>query len=96
MKRKRRQVKIKNEFKKRAVQEHVPFLGKPLEVKAEEVGGDTKKLIKKFCKKVRREEVLKPYYDKLMHFTPKSQLKRQKKLSAIYFQKKKRIKEENL
>lgn len=61
---------------------------KPLQVSSEECNGDTTRLIKKFQKKVRNEETLKPYFGKLMYFTTKSQKRRAKRLKAIYEQRK--------
>jgi hypothetical protein len=61
-----------------------PVILSPLQVRAEEVGGDTSKLIKKFIKKVRKEEVLKPFYDKLMYYSTKSQKRRAKKLKSEF------------
>jgi truncated hemoglobin YjbI len=67
---------------------HEPVQAKNLEVNLDEVGGDTTKLIKKFGKKVRKEEVLLPYYDRLMFYSTKSQKRRKKRLKAIFAQKK--------
>lgn len=61
---------------------------KPLEVTLEEVGGDQSKLLRKFIKKVRKSEILKPFYGKLMYYISKSQKRRQKKLKALFNQKK--------
>lgn len=62
----------------------------PLQVKIEETGGDYNKLIKKFMKKVRKEETLKPFFGRLMYFSTKSQKKRAKKIESIYRHKQKR------
>lgn len=56
----------------------------PLQVKAEEVGGDFNKMIKRFSKKVRKYETLKPYYDRLMFHQTKSQKRRAAKFKSIY------------
>lgn len=66
---------------------------KPLEVTLEEVGGDQSKLLKKFTKKVRKAEVLKPFYGKLMYYISKSQKRRQKRRKALFDQKRKVEKE---
>ncbi len=66
----------------------------PFQVSIEEVKGDKSKLIKKFIKKVRKAEILKPYYDKLMYFTPKPQRRRQKLKKAIWEETKRRQKDE--
>lgn len=68
---------------------------KVLEVSIKEVNGDTTKLIKKFCKKVRKEEILKPFYRRLMYFETKSQKRRQKKMYGIYEWRKKVSKQED-
>ena len=60
----------------------------PLEVKLEECDGDSTKMIKKFTKKVRKEEILRPLFGKFMYFSTKSQLKRHKRLKSIYEQSK--------
>lgn len=68
-----------------------------LEVTAEQCRGDIRKMIKKFSRKVRKEEVLKPFYGKLAYHQTKGQLERQKKSKGKYlFQKreKKRLEEE--
>lgn len=70
-----------------------PVIISPLEVRLEEVGGDTTRLIKKFLKKVRKEEILKPFYGKLMYYSTKSQKRRAKKLESD-FKWKQRNKEE--
>ena len=82
--------------KTRNVKGPEPVILSPLQVTLEEAKGDTTKLIKKFSKKVRRAEVLKPYFNKLMYFTPKSDLKRQKRRKAVWEEKKRREKEEIL
>lgn len=61
---------------------------KPLQVTLEECHNDFDKMVKKFIKKVRKEEVLKPYYKRLMYHQTKSQKRREKKLSAIFKNKK--------
>ena len=60
------------------------FQGKKIEVTLAECGGDFNKMLKKFSRKVRKEEVLKPFFGKLMYFTTKGQKRRAKKLAGIY------------
>jgi ribosomal protein S21 len=57
---------------------------KPLEVTANECNGDVSRMIKRFGKKTRREEVLKPYYERLLYWETKSQKERRKKQKGIY------------
>lgn len=57
---------------------------RPLEVTAKECGGDTMKMIKRFMKKTRKEQVLKPFYEKLLYWETKSQKDRKKKMKGIY------------
>lgn len=64
---------------------------RPVEVRLDEVGGDQSKLLKRFTKVVRNEEVLKPYFDRLMYHQTKGQRRRAKKLKGIYESKKKNI-----
>lgn len=52
-------------------------------------GSNPERLIKKFMKKVRKEEVLKPFYGKLMYHQTRGQKRRQKKLKAIFQARKK-------
>lgn len=59
-------------------------LYKPLEVTAKDCDGDVSKMIKKFCRKVRKEEVLKPYYRRLMYWETKSQKRRRQRLKSVY------------
>lgn len=61
-----------------------PVLAKHLEVRIEECGGDTEKLIKRFIKKVKKEEVLKEWFQKNMCFETKSQKVRRKKRQAVF------------
>jgi truncated hemoglobin YjbI len=53
-----------------------------------ECDDDFNKMLKKFTKKVRKEEVLKPFYGKLMFYTTKGQKKRKRKLKGIWNTKK--------
>lgn len=64
-----------------------PVLAKGVEVTLEECGGDYRRMIKKFVKQCRKEEVLKPYFDR-MYFKSKGQKRREKHLRAVYEQKK--------
>jgi hypothetical protein len=64
-----------------------PVILEPFEITLAECDGDFFRMLKKFTKKVRKHEVLKPYYNKLSYFTSKSQLRRQKKIKAIYEEK---------
>lgn len=61
---------------------------KPLQVTIEQAKGDTTRLIKKFMKKVRKEEVLKPFYGRLMYHETKSQKRRKKNAKAAFFARK--------
>lgn len=66
---------------------------KPLEVSEKECRGDVNKMIKRFCKKTRKEEVLKPYFGRLMYWETKSQKRRRKNTKSIYEWKKQQLKE---
>jgi ribosomal protein S21 len=57
---------------------------KPLEVTSAECNGDISKMIKRFTKKTRKEEVLKPYYERILYWETKSQKERKKKQKGIY------------
>jgi truncated hemoglobin YjbI len=93
MRRKNYQKHSNKEFKpKRDL--HEPVQLKPLEVKLDEANGNTTKLIKKFMKKVRKQEVLKPFYERLMYHVTKGQKRRQKKLKSEYEVKKNKKKQE--
>lgn len=61
---------------------------KPLQVSLDDCHGDFNKMVKRFIKKVRKEEVLKPYYKRIMYHQTKSQLRREKRLEAIHKNKK--------
>lgn len=63
-------------------------LAYPLEVSLSQVRGDTSKMIKKFMKKVRKEEVLKAYYERLAFPTTKGQQRREKKSRKAWLEKK--------
>lgn len=65
-----------------------PVQLKQFEVTLEECDGDYSKLIRKFMKKVRKHEILKPYYERLMYHMTKSQKRRKKRLKSIYEHKK--------
>lgn len=57
---------------------------KKIEVTEAECHGDVGKMIKRFSKKTRKEEVLKPFYDKLLYWETKSQKARRRKQKGIY------------
>ena len=59
-------------------------LCEPIQVTLSECGGDEVKMIKKFMKKVRKLELLKPYYDRLMFHETKSQKRRRKQRIAKF------------
>lgn len=61
---------------------------RPLEVTAQECNGDLTKMIKRFVKKTRKEEILKPFYRKLLYWETKSQKQRTKRLKNTYEWKK--------
>ena len=84
----------KNKMKKQKIKIPEPVILEPLQVSLKEAKGDSHRLIKKFLKKVRKEEVLKPYFGKLMYFTSKSDIKRAKRRKAVWEEKKRREKEE--
>ena len=67
---------------------HEPVQLRKFEVTLEECDGDYSKMLKKFSKKVRKHEILKPYYERLMFHMTKSQKRRKKRLNAIYEQRK--------
>lgn len=67
---------------------------KTLEVSSKECNGDVSKMIKRFCKKTRKEEILKPFYGRLMYWETKSQKRRRKKLKSIHESNRRRKKEE--
>lgn len=69
-------------FKIKVIPEAVCY--QPLEVTAKECGFDTSKMIKRFMKKTRKEEVLKPFHTRLLYWETKSQKARRKKLKSIY------------
>lgn len=68
------------------------FTGKRLEVTISECGGDFNKMLKKFTRKVRKEEILKPYYGKLMYFTSRGEKVRAKKQKGIHNTRKRELK----
>lgn len=65
------------------------FTGKQIEVTIGECNGDFNKMLKKFTRKVRKEEVLKPFYDRLMFHTTRGQKIRAKKQKGTYNTRKK-------
>lgn len=57
---------------------------KPIQVTDNECNGDVGRMIKKFSKITRKEQVLKPFYEKLLYWETKSQKERKKKQKGIY------------
>lgn len=76
--------------------EHDPIQARPLEVSIEQARGDSTRLIKRFMKKVRKEEVLKPFYGKLRYHQTKSQKRRQKRLRGKFLARKMKEQENRL
>ncbi len=68
------------------------FEAKHIEVSLQECGGDFNKMLKKFSRKVRKEEVLAPFWDRLSFHTTKSQRRRKDKFKGIYETKKREMK----
>lgn len=64
-----------------------PVQAKFLEVSAGK-NVNPERLIKKFMKKVRKEEILKPFYGKLMYHQTKNQKDRKKRLRSTYLAQK--------
>lgn len=64
-------------------------IAKNIEVSLAECGGDFNKMLKKFSRKVKKEEILKGFYGKLAFFSSKSQKRRAKKSKGIYASKRK-------
>lgn len=62
---------------------------RPIEVTIQECNGDVTRMIKRFTKKIRKEEILKPYYGRIMFFETKSQKRRRQKLKGVYEWRKK-------
>lgn len=65
------------------------FVAKKIEVSLSECNGDFNKMLKKFSRKVKREEILKPFYGKLAFYTTKSQKRREKKSKGVYIARRK-------
>lgn len=63
-----------------------------VEVTAEQCGGNTTKMIKRFMKKIRKEEILKPFYTKLAYHQTKGELERQKRSKGEWLEKKRQNK----
>lgn len=57
---------------------------KKVEVTEAECGGDINKMIKKFGRKTRKEQILKPFYERLLYWETKSQKERRKKQKSVY------------
>ena len=66
----------------------------PLEVTLDECGGDFNKMLRKFIRKVKKEEVLKEYLIKTSYFESKSRKKRNKMRKGTYEFKKRQQKEQ--
>lgn len=81
----------KREYFPKEIKEKV-FEAKHVEVSLQECGGDFNKMLKKFTRKVRKEEVLSPFYDRLAFHTTKSQRRRLEKFKGIYETKKREMK----
>ncbi len=91
----RNQKRERNEFPKETKNSSIePVILEPLQVTINQTKGDYTKLVKKFIKKVRNEEVLKPYYNKIAYFISKSEKRREKKRKGRFEeQKRKRLEE---
>lgn len=69
------------------------FQAKFVEVTSEQCRGNFEKMIRRFSKKVKKEDILSVYYDRLSHYKTRGQKKREKKLKGIWNQKKKQKKD---
>lgn len=56
---------------------------KPFEVTAEECNGDISKMIRKFIKKAKKQQILQPLYAKSFYLT-RTQKKRKKHSKAVF------------
>lgn len=68
---------------KKSKKEVIPVILEPYQITLLECGGNFQKMFKKFSKKCREDEILKPIYDKLAYKSP-SQAKRDKHKKAIF------------
>lgn len=73
---------------KKTFREKETIQAKFVEVTEERCHGNVSKMIKSFMKKVRNEEVLAPFYDRLAYHKTKGQKERTKKLKGAWIQKK--------
>lgn len=83
-------MKKRKKYQKKVNKEVIPVVLEPYQVTSIECGGDFKKMFKKFSKKCRNDEILRPVFDKLSYKSP-SQARREKHKRAIF-----RIKKEEL
>ena len=60
------------------------FTAKHIEVSAEECGHDFNKMMKKLDRKIKKEELLKPFWNELAFYTTKGQKRRQAKIRGTY------------
>lgn len=74
---------MRHKERTKRVNEDVDYF-KPVEVTLEECSGDYSKMIKRFIKKTRKEQILKPFYDRLLYWETKGQKERRKKQKGIY------------
>ena len=79
-------MRYKKRSRKRSREDVV--LAYPLEVTLDECNGNTAKMIKRFTKKVRKEEVLRPFYERLAYPTTKGQKARKKRESKKWLEQK--------
>lgn len=76
----------------RPLEKERTFEASHVEVSLQECGGDFNKMLKKFTRKVRKEEVLSPFYDRLAFHTTRSQRRRLDRFKGIYETKKREMK----
>lgn len=65
------------------------ILAKKVEVTITECNGDFNKMLKKFSRKVKREEILKPFYGRVAFHTTKGQKRREKRNKGVYLSRRK-------
>lgn len=73
---------------------HEPVQLRPLEVTLAECRGNFNKMIKRFNRKVKKEEVLSPFYGRLASHKTRGQKRRDKRLKGAWLHKKKKMKQE--
>lgn len=93
------EIKTQYKGKKKEIKLHPKdgIEAKFVEVTAEQCRGDFKKMLKRFTKKVRKEELLKPFYERLAFHQTKGQLERKRRNKGKFIFKKneqKRLTEE--